>query len=97
MAQEITGSQEDHAALRVLVTSYMTHNPTQLSCYLESFETMENYLQRTKLDRQKVWGTDVEIYATANLLGTTIFVHCPSGTSNKSIISNIFKACTHNK
>ena len=35
VAQEITGSQEDHAALRVLVTLYMTHNPTQLFCYLK--------------------------------------------------------------
>ena len=61
VAQEITGSQEDHAALRVLVTSYMAHNPTQLSCYLKSSETMENYLQRTKMDRQKVWATEVEI------------------------------------
>ena len=83
VAQEITGSQEDHAALRVLVTSYMTHNPTQLSCNLKSSERMENYLKRTKLDRQKVWATKVEIYATANLLGTTIFMYCPSGTSNK--------------
>ena len=82
VAQEITGSQEDHAALRVLVTSYMTHNSNQLSCYLKSSETIENYLQRTKMDRQKVWATEVEIYATANLLGTTIFVYCPSGTSN---------------
>ena len=69
VAQEITGNQEDHAALRVLVT-YMTHNPTQLSCNLKSSETMENYLQRTKMDRQKVWATEVEIYATANLLST---------------------------
>ena len=82
VAQEITGSQENHAALRVLVTSYMTHNPTQLSCYLKSFETMENYLQRTKMDRQKVWATEVEIYTTANSRGT-IFVYYPSGTSNK--------------
>ena len=85
VAQEITGSQEDHAALRELVTSFMTHNPTQLCCYLKSSETMENYLQRTKMDRQKVWATEVEIYTTANLLGTTIFVYCPSGTSNKSM------------
>ena len=82
VAQEITGRQEDHA--RVLVTSsYMAHNPAQLSCYLTSSETMGQYLRTTKMDQQKVWATEIEIYGTANLLGTTTFVYCPSGTSNK--------------
>ncbi|KAL5515510.1 hypothetical protein EMCRGX_G000684 [Ephydatia muelleri] len=83
VAQEITGRQEDHAELRVLVTSYMAHNPAELSCYLTSSETMGQYLRTTKMDQQKVWATEIEIYGTANLLGTTIFVYCPSGTSNK--------------
>ena len=51
VAQEITGRQEDHAEL---VTSYMAHNPAQLSCYLTSSETMGQYLQATKMDQQKV-------------------------------------------
>ena len=83
MAQEITGRQEDHAELRVLVTSYMAHNPAQLPCYLTSSETMGQYLRTKKMDQQKLWATEIEIYGTANLLGTTTFVYCPSGTSNK--------------
>ena len=55
VAQEITGRQEDHAELRVLVTSYMAHNPAQLSCYLTSSETMGQYLRTMKMDQQKVW------------------------------------------
>ena len=80
VAQEITGRQEDHAELRVLVTSYMAHNPAQLSYYLTSSETMGRYLRTTKMDQQKVWATEI---GTANLLGTTTCVYCPSGTSNK--------------
>ena len=53
VAQEITGRQEDHAELRVLVTSYMAHNPAQLSCYLTSSETMGQYLRTTKMDNRK--------------------------------------------
>ena len=83
VAQEITGRQEDIADLRALVTSYMAHNPAQLSCYLTSSETMGQYLQTTKMDQQKVWATEIEIYGTANLLGTMTFVYCPSGISNK--------------
>ena len=83
VAQEITGCQEDHAELRVLVTSYMAHNLAQLSYYLTSSETMGQYLRTTKMDQQKVRATEIEIYGTANLLGTTIFVYCPSGTSYK--------------
>ena len=51
VAQEITGRQEDHEELRVLVTSYMAHNPAQLSCYLTSSETMGQYLRTTKMDQ----------------------------------------------
>ena len=54
VAQEISGHQEDHAELRVLVTTYMAHNPAQLSCYLTSSEKMGQYLRATKMDQQKV-------------------------------------------
>ena len=50
VAQEITGCQEDHAELRVLVTRCMAHNPAQLSYYLTSSETMGQYLRTTKMD-----------------------------------------------
>ena len=60
VAQEITGRQEDHAELRVLVTSYMAHNPAQLSCYqLTSSETMGQYLRTTKMDQKNVWATEI--------------------------------------
>ena len=67
VAQEITGRQEDHAELRVLVTSYMAHNPAQLSCYLTSSETMGQYLRTTKMDQKNVWATEIEIYGTATI------------------------------
>ena len=53
VAQEITGRQEDHAELRVLVTSYMAHNSAQLSCYLTSSETIGQYLRTTKRINRK--------------------------------------------
>eukprot|EP00731_Ephydatia_muelleri_P000049 Em0001g49a len=72
VAQEITGRQEDHAELRVLVTSYMAHNPAELSCYLTSSETMGQYLRTTKMDQQKAPATNGCDLHQKNAMMTTV-------------------------
>ena len=65
LAHVITGSQEDHYEIRLLITSCMSHHASKLSCYLRDKETMIGYLRRTQMEIPKVWATEVEIIAAA--------------------------------
>ena len=45
LSQVLTGSQDYHEEVRLLVTSYMVHNSTipELACIIDPNETMEQY------------------------------------------------------
>jgi len=85
IAQTLTGSQEDHDEIRLLITSFMLHNATlpTLTCLLHSNESMEDYMQRTRMQSLNVWATEVEIIAAATMLHTAICVFAPSGGTYK--------------
>ena len=79
----ITGSQENYHELRLLVTSFMRENDHLLKSVLDLNESITAYLQRTGMEKQKVWATEVEIFATATMLQTAIFVYAPAGPGHK--------------
>ena len=86
LAQVLTGSQDDHEEVRLLVTSYMAHNSTipELACFLDPNETMANkYLKQTRMQFLKVRATEIEIIAAASMLSTTIYCSSPSGATFK--------------
>ena len=80
IAQIVTGDQDDHNEMQLIVTTYMMNNSNlpKLSGILEH-ESMDQYLKRTKMQNPKVWATEVEIIATASLLCSTIYTFAPSG------------------
>ena len=51
LSQVLTGSQDVHQEVRLLVTSFMEHNATipEFAGMLVSNESMEQYLKRTKM------------------------------------------------
>ena len=79
----ITGSQDDHNELRLLTTTYMSHQAASLSCYLKESEIMKSYLERTRMHCPTVWATEVEIFSAAQMLDTDIFVFDKSGHCHK--------------
>ena len=79
IAQTLTGSQEDHDKIRLMITSFMMHNASKLSCLLDPHESMEDYMQQTRMQSLNVWATEVEIIAAATMLHTAICVLAPSG------------------
>ena len=83
IAQTLTGSQEDHDEIRLMITSFMMHNASKLSCLLDPHESMEDYMQRTRMQSLNVWATEVEIIAAATMLHTAICVFAPSGGTYK--------------
>ena len=81
----LTGSQDYHQEVRLLITTYMidnTGNP-QLSSLIKDGERMENYIEQSKMQLLGTWATEIEIIASALLLQTTIYVYGPCGKSNK--------------
>ena len=81
----LTGSQDYHQEVRLLVTTYMidnTGNP-QLSSLIKDGERMENYIEQSKMQLLGTWATEIEIIASALLFQTTIYVYGPCGKSNK--------------
>ena len=84
LAFVITGSQDEHQELRTMTTTYMQHNAGILSCYLDAYETMDEYLARTDMHSLSVWATEIEIFAaSSNMLQTPILVFCKSGLTYK--------------
>ena len=79
IAQTLTGSQEDHDEICSMITFFMMHNASKLSCLLDPHKSMEDYMQRTRMQSLNVWATEVEIIAGATMLHTAICVFVPSG------------------
>ena len=83
IAQTLTGSQEDRDKIRLMITSFMMHNASKLSCLLDPHESMEDSMQRTRMQSLNVWATEVEIIVAATMLHTAICVFAPSGGTYK--------------
>ena len=60
----------------LMITSFMMHNASKLSCLLDPHESMEECIQRTRTQSRNVWATEVEIFAAATMLHTAICVIC---------------------
>ena len=73
----ITGRQNYHATLRQRIVDHMRlinkllvpHMNTSLDCYLD----------KSKMAKSGVWGTDIEIFAASSLFSTDIFVYTKFG------------------
>ena len=81
----LTGSQDYHQEVRLLVTTYMIDNMgnPQLSSLIKDGERVENYIEQSKMQLLGTWATEIEIIASTLLLQTTIDVYGPCGKSNK--------------
>ena len=82
----LTGSQDYHQEVRLLVTTtYMIDNAAnpQLSCLINDGETMDTYIEQSKIQLLGTWATEIKIIASVLLLQTTIYVYGPCGKINK--------------
>ena len=79
----ITGSQDYHEELRLLVTTYMAHNSSndKLSILLPPNMSMQSYITHSKMHMQSPgeWATEIEITATSCLLNTARCVFAYTG------------------
>ena len=73
----ITGRQNYHSLVREKILKHMRCNEQALLAHING--SVNEYLARTGMGNQQVWGTDVEIIAASSLLETDIYVYTKVG------------------
>ena len=74
----ITGCQSHHAMVRTKIIEHMKSIETILQPHISG--SVEDYLARSKMALETVWGTDIEILTAASLLKADIFVYTKVGS-----------------
>ena len=77
LSYAITGRQNYHCLVREKIVQHMRHNEHALLAHMNG--SVNDYLARTGMRNQHVWGTDVEIIAASSLLETDIYVYTKVG------------------
>ena len=71
----VSGDQEGHTSVRIAIVRYLRQNPQ----VVPDSQTMDQYLLQSKMETPRSWATEVEIFATATLLNTPIWIYAPYG------------------
>jgi len=71
----LTGTENHHLHVRHSVVNHMQTISSLMSPLMERNMDVINYLQRSRMSEISVWATSTEIYATAHLLKTYIYVY----------------------
>lgn len=70
----ITGTQEEHFAVRNAILKHMREiEHLLLKCLITAHDNVEAYIQSTAMDQDGTWGTEVEILTMSHLLQTNIY------------------------
>ena len=83
----ITGTCDQHAAVRALVVAHMRSNWREHGRRIVGCDLLE-YIRQSKMENKAVWATENEIFACADLLQTTIFVYSDVGSENRWVPHN---------
>ena len=77
----VTGRQVYHKIIRSKIVEHMRNIENSLHPHINS--SLEEYLVRTGMNSQSVWGTDIEILTACSLLETDIYVYSWVGSIYK--------------
>ena len=77
LSYAITGRQNYHSLVREKIVQHMRHNEHALLAHMNG--SVNEYLARTGMSNQHVWGTDIEILAASSLLETDNYVYTKVG------------------
>ena len=71
----ITGSEEQHMAVRQAICNHMVEIAHFLFAtgICSTYTSIQEYIQSTKMDQDQAWGTEVEMFTLAHLLTTSVF------------------------
>ena len=71
----LTGSQEQHPHVRLLICSHMHSIPHLLQAHISPCTSTYDYINQTGMHNNGTWGTDIEIFTFANLCQTNVYVY----------------------
>ena len=77
LSYAITGRQNYHSLVREKIVQHIRHKEHALLAHMNG--SVNEYLARTGMTNQHVWGTDIEIIAASSLLETDIYVYTKIG------------------
>ena len=90
----ITGCEEQHFALRTAIIQHMLSIPHmfegygadgEMNClnlflYPDQYDSLDDYIQRSRIDCDSVWGTNVEMASLAHILGAPVYCYDATGS-----------------
>ncbi len=76
----LSGTQDNHDVLRVLTVSYMLEHPQVFDAMCED---VSQYVVDSRMENLGVWGTEIEIFALATMLHSTVYVFSNFGKTSK--------------
>lgn len=71
----LTNSEDFLSIVRNLVCQHMMENKDLLEPFLNSVQSIDDYLDSSQMSQGETWATEVEIFATAHLLNTDIYTY----------------------
>ncbi|XP_029904306.1 uncharacterized protein LOC115357061 [Myripristis murdjan] len=74
ISQAVSGSQKHHRRIRLAVCKELQRNTDRYQSLLRSeYSSVLEYIQQSRMTRVGSWATEVEIQATADWLGVSVF------------------------
>ncbi|XP_029910642.1 uncharacterized protein LOC115361416 [Myripristis murdjan] len=74
ISQAVSGSQKHHRKIRLAVCKELERNTDRYQSFLRSeYSSVLEYIEQSRMRRVGSWATEVEIQATADWLGVSVF------------------------
>ena len=77
----MTGSQDQHQAIRAKIVRHMRNIDSLMLCHIKNHsgfkdcQSVDEYVQKSKMDKDGTWGTDLELLCFAHLTRTCVFTY----------------------
>ena len=71
----ISGSQNHHMKVREAILKHMEKIAPLMLKHIDTYTSVPDYISGTKMNLDRTWGTQYELYALSHLLGTSIFTY----------------------
>ena len=71
----ITGSEEHYREIRSAIVAHLANIEHVLVSQSANVHNVDDYLRQTHMNRDRIWGTDKEVWALAHMLNTPVYAY----------------------
>ena len=75
----LTGNEDHHLEVRKCVVEHILFLGDKIKSFLQANHTAKSYIKNSNMTKSGIWASEVEIFATAHLLKTDIYIYGKSG------------------